>query len=329
MADSLSWLRLAALCVLTGGIAGCPQYSDPTVPNEILERAEPITGEKYLLYVPSIYDAERAHPLLVACHGTRPFDYPTRQIKDWVKLSEEFGFLVVAPFLEGTSANVFRKVEDQIELQRHDEQHILNVVRHVRGGYNISEDRIFITGWSAGNYAVLYTGLRHPHLFRAVAVLQGNFNASYFTDVVNSIDPHQPVLVLYGTEDLLMQRDGKRCAAWLEDHGVLLVDSEISGGHQGHPSDACDFFRRVVRTVPWLHIRAIESPGDPFTVTFKIRGSFEPVAYRWSFGDGATSPVATPVHTYAATGTYRVALDAKPPKGDAVRRTVDVNVDGR
>jgi uncharacterized membrane protein len=202
-------------------------------------------------------------------------------------------------------------------------------VRAVRGAYNISDDRIFIAGWSAGNYAVLYTGLRHPDLFRAVALLQGNFNASFFTDVIDSIDPHQPVLVLYGAEDLLMERDAKRCAEWLEDHGVLHVDSEISGGHQGHPLEACEFFRRVVRTVPWLHIRAIQTPDDPFTVTFKIRSSFEPTAYRWSFGDGSTSPVATPVHTYATAGTYRVALDAMTAKGKRVRRTVDVEIGGR
>ena len=40
--------------------------------------------------------------------------------------------------------------------------------------------------------------------------------------------------------------------------------------------------------------------GDPMSVQFKTRASFEPRAYRWDFGDGETSPVATPVHTYAS-----------------------------
>jgi predicted esterase len=266
--------------------------------------------------------------LLIVCHGTRPFDYPLRQIQDWVRQAEELGFLVAAPSLDGTSADLFRKVEDQLDRQRRDERHILNVVRHIRGGYNISEDRIFLTGWSAGNYAVLHTGLRHSDVFRALALLQGNFDATYMADVTEALDPHQPVLVLYGATDLL-RGDAKAAAEWLEDQGALMVRSEIGGGHAGHPREACEFFRKIVNTVPWMHIRAIQTREDPYRVQFKILSSFEPTAFRWAFGDGNSSPVARPVHTYAQAGTYRVTLDAQPERGSPVRRTVDVEINPR
>ena len=47
--------------------------------------------------------------------------------------------------------------------------------------------------------------------------------------------------------------------------------------------------------------------------------------YFWEFGDGATSTLAAPVHTYAAAGTYAVMLAASSACGDDVA-TADVEV---
>jgi poly(3-hydroxybutyrate) depolymerase len=321
------WLGLAGIMV---GCAGCPQYRDPTVPNPILEREEPDSGAKYLLYEPSTYDPSARHPLVVVCHGTPPFDTPLRQIKDWVRLAEEKGFVVVAPFLEGTrAAGLFHSAAKQIRLQYEDERRILAVVHHVRGSHHISDDRVFVAGWSAGSFSVLHTGLRHPEVFRALAVLQGNFNAAYFADVADSIDPNQPVYVLYSSSDFLTGRDGRRCVEWLESHGANVTEEITGGSHMGHPKKACEFFEEVVRNVPWLHIRAFQVGDDPQEVHFKIRASFEPAAYDWSFGDGETSPIASPRHRYAQEGTYRVELKATTPNGQSVRRMVEVKVGGR
>ncbi|HEX2121276.1 MAG TPA: PKD domain-containing protein, partial [Thermoanaerobaculia bacterium] len=45
-------------------------------------------------------------------------------------------------------------------------------------------------------------------------------------------------------------------------------------------------------------------------VTFTDRSSGSPTRWSWSFGDGATSTAANPVHAYAAPGTYQVTLTA-------------------
>ncbi len=322
------WRRIVP-ALLPCVCAGCPQYRDASVPNQILTLEEPLSGEKYLAYVPSVYDPSRAHPLIVLCHGTEPFDTPRRQIGDWVKLAEEKGFVVIAPHLKGTAARLFHNVQEQVRRQRRDEQTLLDAVRHARGAYNISDDRVFLVSWSAGSYASLFTGLRNPGVFRAVAVLQGNFDPALFEDAVRRVDPHQPVLVLSGAEDVLTGREGRKCADWLEEHRVNVFRSEKGGGHQGHPKEACSFFENVVRSVPWMHIRAILTGDDPLTVQFKIRSSFEPTHYAWAFGDGQTSPVAEPRHTYAQPGTYRVTLDARRSKGAVVRRTVEVKVGER
>ena len=216
----------------------------------------------------------------------------------------------------------------QATLQRKDERTILACVRHLNGGYNIAADRVFLTGWSAGAYAVLHTGLRNPHVFRALAVLQGNFNADYLTEAARAIDAFQPVYVLFGSTDLLVRDHGRRCVDWLNEHRAAVTEEEIGGPHKHHPKQAYAFFERVVRKAPWLHIRAAaEDPEDPLTVRFNIRASFEPQRFEWSFGDGSgPSPVAGPVHTYASPGRYTVTLWTETPQGKTVRRAVELSL---
>jgi len=307
--------------------AGCPQYKDPNVPGEIRQIKEPALGGQYYLYAPTNYDPTLAWPLIVVCHGTLNFDSAHRQIGDWSKLAEERQFIVAAPMLKGVNSLLAPPPPQQVKLQREDERSILACVRHVMGAYTISPDRVFLAGWSAGGYAVLYSGLRNPDVFRALAVLQGNFNADYLTEVASVIDPFQPIYVLYGSTDVLTGRDGQRCVDWLNEHRAAVTEEEIAGAHKNHPNQAYAFFERVVRKVPWLHIRALsEDPDQPLTIRFKVWSSFEPAAYAWSFGDGADSPIASPMHTYAKPGKYTVSLDATSPDGKTVRRAVEVSL---
>ncbi len=306
---------------------GCPQYRDPTAPEPVRKIREPDVGRDYLLYVPSSYDAEKTWSLVVLCHGTEPWDTAPRQMGDWTKLAEEKKFIVAAPFLQGTNALMAGDARRQIELQRKDEETILAVVRHVRGAYNISADRIFLTGWSAGNFAVLWTGLRHPELFRALAVLQGNFNSAFLAGVERDIDPYQPVFVLSGSTDWLLGDQPENCIQWLQDNNADVHPSEVAGFHSGHSPAAYEFFERIVRTVPWLQIRTFAMPAsDQRRIKFATRGSFEPTEYRWEFGDGGDARTAEPIHEYAEPGTYQVKLTVRTPRGGTVVRTVALTI---
>jgi len=53
----------------------------------------------------------------------------------------------------------------------------------------------------------------------------------------------------------------------------------------------------------------------PLTTTFTDLSTGAITAWSWSFGDGATSSLASPVHTYALPGTYAVALTVSGPGG--------------
>lgn len=73
----------------------------------------------------------------------------------------------------------------------------------------------------------------------------------------------------------------------------------------------------------------VAPPNQPPTATFTVNcerlacdfadGSSDPdgsvVAWSWSFGDGATSSVSNPSHSYAARGTYTVTLVATDDRG--------------
>src|SRR5207302_8497972 len=48
--------------------------------------------------------------------------------------------------------------------------------------------------------------------------------------------------------------------------------------------------------------------------------------YAWSFGDGTPSTVATPSHSYAATGTYSVNAWVNDSGGGSVAHTIAVIV---
>ena len=114
---------------------------------------------------------------------------------------------------------------------------------------------------------------------------------------------------------------------WLREHHAAVTPEETGGAHKGHPTKAYRFFARVIRKVHWLRIRAFAADsGDPMCVQFKTHASFEPRAYRWDFGDGETSPVATPVHTYATPGDYTVTLTVETESGRKVRRAIALTV---
>src|SRR5438477_516091 len=75
------------------------------------------------------------------------------------------------------------------------------------------------TGCSAGAYAVMFTGLRHPDVFRALAVRQGNFRECYVEPCIPFLDPHQPVMLMYGNLDTLKD-EAEEAITWLQAHDM-------------------------------------------------------------------------------------------------------------
>ena len=88
-----------------------------------------------------------------------------------------------------------------------------------------------------------------------------------------------------------------------------------------------EFYERVIRTEPWLHIIARPGPGgDEMEVSFRLEATHPPTQYEWAFGDGDTSVVAEPIHRYGAPGTYRVAVTVDGPLGREHERVKSISI---
>ena len=78
-----------------------------------------------------------------------------------------------------------------------------------------------------------------------------------------------------------------------------------------------------------LSIQADVTSGKvPLTVNFtsQVTGGSTPYSYSWDFGDGSTSTLAEPVHTFETSGNYRVILTVTDMDGDTDADTLFIDV---
>jgi len=320
----LIFSAVAACVGLLAGLGmGCSQYKDSRVPEPIQPFVEPEREGDYLLYRPSSYDRQLAWPVIVVCHGAFP-DTANRQIRAWTELAESEGFIVIAPELKSSRGTFAGGASKQLDRLRDDEKHILASLRHVRGGHNISEDRIFIYGWSEGAYAALHVGIRNQQVFRGIAVAQPEFDSSYLGQAAEDIDYQQPILVSYPISDYITGRAGSDLAEWLRDHGAYVQESTAGPVRRTECKRIVDWIENVLRREVWVVIRATPSTTDSREVHFSLQTSARPASYRWKFGDGGESNIADPAHRYAEPGTYRVEVDVQGSGGQTLHRTCDV-----
>jgi PKD repeat protein len=94
----------------------------------------------------------------------------------------------------------------------------------------------------------------------------------------------------------------------------------------------------VVTNPPGNVAPIVEAAGDPtagkppLAVQFSATGldpDGDPLTYAWDFGDGGTSLVQNPSHTYTTAGTYTAKVTVKDPSGATASATVQVTVANR
>lgn len=319
---SCGWMLIAlAPCF------GCPVTAELPTAAPVREEVVRDTRAKYYLYVPSPYQPNRTWPLVILCHGTNPYDTAWYEIKEWAAFAERNGIIVAAPELDGVRGDIPPSAERQLVLQRADERTILGCVSAIRAAYQIADERIFMTGWSAGGYAVLHTGLRHPDVFRALAVRQGNFDADFMADVPGRLDPWQPVYIYYGTLDFVKEQT-RAAIEWLRDKGMYVQDEGVPGSHRRLPASmAWDFFRDVIKNRPWIRLQAVAPDyRRPRLIRYTVRATPAASDAVWDLGDGKEARGVSVLHEYAKDALLRVTARVKLANGKWYQRPLDLRV---
>ncbi|UBM63513.1 PKD domain-containing protein [Candidatus Sulfidibacterium hydrothermale] len=108
------------------------------------------------------------------------------------------------------------------------------------------------------------------------------------------------------------------------------LSSGFSGvGHNAN-GKATGYSVRCVRDsdhAPVANFTASTTSGKvPLTVTFTDHSSNTPVFWHWDFGDGYTSTLQNPTHTYVYAGTYRVTLTVTNSYGSGAIKTDSIVV---
>jgi len=255
MASKLPLLLLPLLAVL----AGCPVTQEQHTPVEPMSRR--VGEHRYWLYVPSNYTPDRAWPMVVTLHGTYGFDSANAQIREWRKLAEDHGLIVVAPSLDSVQGilPVVRILWNK-DLAN-DEQAVLAAMDDVQSEYRVgsyvtspkprrgpstTRPAVLLTGFSAGGYPMYYIGLRNPERFGMVLGRSANSDVS----MLDSLElPQQarwlPVFLFWGRDELAMSRFNWDAIAWLSRNGIKNIDwKQIPGGHWRHPEVAYNVWKK-------------------------------------------------------------------------------------
>lgn len=286
-------------------ISGCASLRGGRLPESLITAHDPMLDREYFLYRPPAYDKDRDWPLIVACHGGLG-DSPQAQIKQWRGLADKYGFLVVAPQLQG--GGKLEKIGD-------DERHILAVVEHVRASQSVSSDRVLTYGQGTGALVAFVTAVGAPDTFRALALTDPKFRVEDLDGMKRALDPYQPILVHYNGRDVILGKHVRDSVDWLRSHGANLRADTFGNDPTYGLQRVVEFYEHVIRTEPWVRIRAAPTgAADRMEMNFQLRSTMPMADVHWQFGDGAESRELQPVHQYSAPGSYTVQVTGKHKK---------------
>jgi poly(3-hydroxybutyrate) depolymerase len=230
--------------------AGCPVTQSQDTPVDELHMRTPITGEKYWLYVPDQYDSDKPMPLVVTLHGTNPWDGYHRQVKEWKALAEDKGFIVAAPKLKSSQGIIRISRSMWYDDLEEDEKAILAVIEDVGRRYRIDKSKILLTGFSAGGYAMYFTGLRNPDKFQMLVARACNSDVEMMRDKIQLTDASRklPIVIFWGKDDSVIVNQSWEAFEYLRMQKCYSTSrEEIRGGHLRRPDLAYQLWSQYLK----------------------------------------------------------------------------------
>ncbi len=166
----LTWLETS------DGYGHCQlRYFNSTVDRETME---------YYEYRPKGFSPKELHPLMVFLH---PIGEQYDTVMAWPgfrEYSDKYGFVFVAPYgrdTEGLGTKHFW-LDSPNPKSGPCERDILDMIDYIQEGYNIDEDRVYLSGYSMGGHGAFHIGFKNPDRFAAIAIGAG---ISDFIEMIN------------------------------------------------------------------------------------------------------------------------------------------------
>ena len=214
--------------------------------------------QRYLLYVPKNYKADKTWPLVVFISpGDAPGGWSSYQ-----KVCEQRGLLFCAPYAAGNSGPVGRRARI-----------VLDALDDVRRHYRIDPDRTYLAGFSGGGRMACTVGFALPEYFGGVVPICGTNPPPTLTYLRHRLADRLSVAFVTGATDFNRKENEVYMEPYLRELGVRTRLWVVPG--MGHAVPGPDVLAAVhawleedlprrrasARARPGLGVTADETPA--------------------------------------------------------------------
>lgn len=155
-----------------------------------------------------------------------------------------------------------------------------------------------LPGTIIGSQNIVINAAPAPYMVTATFTAPLSINGN----IIVSIEPFSP-----STDNFFVQRNTSPDGQFLNLTKIKQANQWFKNLAAGDPAFDYDF---MILPVKAINLTATFTANTVANATTFTNTSSNATSYEWNFGDGNTSTVVSPVHNYAASGTFNVKLKA-------------------
>jgi len=177
---------------------------------------------KYLVHVPSSYDAIKSTPVVFSIHGGGGNGESQRSGSNMDVHSDKHGYIVVYPYgtgiiflgkeLFGWNSEVGGHA-DKNTAKKDDVKFFSKMIDELKNKFNIDEKRVYATGLSMGGQMSHRLGCDMPNKIAAIAPVGAPVGIDYSCNPSNPI----PTMIIHGKKDPCALYEGGQCGGCYQE----------------------------------------------------------------------------------------------------------------
>jgi polyhydroxybutyrate depolymerase len=189
----------------------------------------------FLIYVPQVYNADEAVPLVINLHGYTSNSLEQKLYTQFMPIADSANFILVYP--DGTLDSGGTTYWNSFGLDGgvDDVGFINDLIDYLQSQYNIDSNCIYATGMSNGGYMSYELACQLSNRVAAIASVTGSMT-SLQTGDCNQVHP-TPVMQIHGTADGTVPYDG--------NFGSISIESLVDFWVQFNQCDASPVFEAL------------------------------------------------------------------------------------